>query len=42
MKIHYVDIREKFLKDQTSNKKYVAEKDNFGILRCSYVTYNDL
>ena len=31
--LHNVDILEKILKDQTLNKKYIAEKDNFDILR---------
>ena len=31
--VHNVDILEKFLKDQALNKKYIAEKDDFEILR---------
>ena len=33
LRLHYVDILKKFLKDQALNKKYVAEKDDFEILR---------
>ena len=31
--LHNVDILEKFLKDYTLNKKYMAEKDDFEILK---------
>ena len=36
--LHNVDILEKFLKDRALNKKYIAEKYFFGILRLPYVT----
>ena len=42
MRLHNVDILEKFLKDQALNKKYIPEKDDFEILRCPYMTFNDL
>ena len=38
--LHNVDILKKFLKDKALNKKYVAEKYDFEILR--RVTFNDL
>ena len=38
LRIHNVDILEKFLKDYALNKKYIAEKDDFEILRWPYVT----
>ena len=42
LRIHNVDILEKFLKDQALNKKYIVEKYDFEILRWSYVTFNEL
>ena len=38
--LHNVDILGKFLKDQTLNKKYIAEKDDIENLRRLY--FNDL
>ena len=32
----------KVLKDQALNKRYIAEKDDFDILRGPYVIFNDL
>ena len=40
--LHNVDILEKFLKDLALDKKYMAEKDDFEILRWPYVTFYDL
>ena len=40
--LYNVDIFKKTLKDQALNKKYIAEKDDFEILKCLYVTINDL
>ena len=39
--LHNADILEKFLKDYTLNKKYIAIYD-FEILGWLYVTFNDL
>ena len=36
-----VDIFFQFLKNWALNKKYIAEKDDFEILRCPFVTFND-
>ena len=33
LRLSYFDILEKVLKDQVLNKKYIAEKDDFEILR---------
>ena len=33
LRLHNVDILEKFLKDQTLNQKYIAKKDDLEILR---------
>ena len=33
LRLHTVEILEKFLKDWALNKKHIAEKDNFEILR---------
>ena len=40
--LHNVDILEKFLKDYALNKIYIAEKDEFEILICPYVTFDNL
>ena len=40
--LYNVGILEKFLKDYALNKKYIAEKVDFEILRWLYVTLNDL
>ena len=37
-----VDIHKKFYEDWAINKKCIAEKANFEILRLSFVTFNDL
>ena len=42
MRLHNIDILEKCLKDQTFNKIYIAEKDDFEILRRPYVTFNEI
>ena len=34
VRLHNVDILEKFLKFWALNKKYIAEKDDLKILRC--------
>ena len=40
--LHNVDILEKLLKDWAVNKKYIAENDDFDILKLHFVTFNDL
>ena len=40
--LHEVDTFEILKKDWALNKKYFAEKDDFEILRCPFVTFNDL
>ena len=41
-RLHNVDILEKFSKDYALNKKYIAENNDFEILRWPYVNFNDL
>ena len=40
--LHNANILEKFKKGWALNKKYIAEKDDFDIFRCLFVTFNDL
>ena len=40
--LNNVDILEKFFKKRVLNKKIIAVKDDFEILRWSFVTFNDL
>ena len=42
LRLQNIDILEKFVKDSALNKKYIAENDNFKLLRLPYVTFNDL
>ena len=42
LRLHNVDILEKFLKDLALNKKYIAEKVDFEIKKWPNATFNDL
>ena len=42
LRLHNVDILEKFLEKLGGKKKYIVEKDDFEIFRWPYVTFNDL
>ena len=42
MCLYNVNILEKVLKDWASNKKYIAENDDFRILKLHYMTFNEI